>query len=318
MKIEMADDIIEKRETQDVEVFVASGLSEQSEAMARYSVSPPPSLVLDRKQIISGNDGEMAQVLSHVEIVDSNFKGLDIEGSEEGLATAVSLAAAKAKAGELETEDHQERTAFQQFRQKILGLGSRSLAKGVRLAALTSLLVACNSSANVPAAGLSPDLLSRPETQSGEVEDIIVFDEQGRVWELSDQDLSLIGSPTGVFEGWVDKSSVPWAGEGEDDPNVRFGRWINEGGFGIIRFERNDDALINPDGLIVDPSNGRSWRITNEDRELVGDAPGHFDGWVPDESLTEEERQEGVRWGLWSNPGGQGRIRFEEVLPEAS
>jgi hypothetical protein len=169
-----------------------------------------------------------------------------------------------------------------------------------------------------PTSIFTPDLLSSPEKEAREIEDIIVFDDQeGSLWELSDKDLSLIGSPTGMFEGWVDKDSVSWAGEDKDSPDVRFGRWMNEGGYGIIKFEKDEHALISPDGIIINSTDGTAWQITDEDKELVGDTPGHFDGWISEESLTEKEKQEGIRWGLWSNKEGRGKIRFVEVSIEA-
>jgi len=259
--------------------------------------------------------------VSHLLEAAARYKVL---GSEEAVPEQVKLAGWQLSRGIKDFEKEAERIASGRTIQ------GKKIEVAKKVAVLSLALAACqpivnpgnqesSSSRAVPTPAISPDLLSRPETQTHEVEDIVVFDAQDRsLWELSNEDLSMIGTPTGAFEGWVDKNSVPWAGEGRDNPDVRFGRWINAGGFGIIRFERNDNALISPDGIIIDSSDSSAWQITAEDRELVGNTPGHFDGWIPDESITEEEKQKGVRWGLWSNDGGRGRIRFEEALVETS
>ncbi|MCH8987116.1 hypothetical protein IIA94_03045 [Patescibacteria group bacterium] len=70
------------------------------------------------------------------------------------------------------------------------------------------------------------------------------------------------------------------------------------------------------DGTIVDSEDGNEWRMVEEDYELVGSYPGTFDGWVDEESIPEDEREEGIRWGLWSNGESRGRVRFEKVSLE--
>lgn len=76
---------------------------------------------------------------------------------------------------------------------------------------------------------------------------------------------------------------------------------------GVVRFIRND-TVIEKDGAV--------WVMVPEDYDLVGETPGIFGGWVSDSSVSPDEIQEGIRWGLWSNSGGQGRVRFENLVEQ--
>jgi len=72
--------------------------------------------------------------------------------------------------------------------------------------------------------------------------------------------------------------------------------------------EAEDDEIFR--GIVADPEDGSLWVILDEDYRIVGSSAGSFYRWVPEESIPVDERQDGVRWGLWSNREGRGRIRF--------
>jgi len=57
--------------------------------------------------------------------------------------------------------------------------------------------------------------------------------QDGRVWRMDGQDWELTGQLTGVFQGWVDDNSLPGA---DAQPGLCWGRFANEGGFGIVAF----------------------------------------------------------------------------------
>ena len=86
-------------------------------------------------------------------------------------------------------------------------------------------------------------------------------------------------------------------------------------GFSFLKKPEQNRESFN--GIVVD-SEGDSWHMIEEDYELVGDSPGTFGGWIKEESIPEDEREEGVRWGKWSNSEGWGRVRFEETYSSQS
>jgi len=156
---------------------------------------------------------------------------------------------------------------------------------------------------------LKVNLSSPPESEEQEFFRRVIIDpEENRLWRMNEKDLEIVGNLPGEFQGWVDKSSVPWASNSE---NIRYGRWINSGGMGIVEFIEVKEGEYYG-GMFID-ENGDIWRITDEDYSLTGGLQGNFDGWIPNEDIPEDERENNVRWGLWSNREGMGRVRFERI-----
>jgi hypothetical protein len=136
----------------------------------------------------------------------------------------------------------------------------------------------------------------------------VIDKEENTLWGITDEGLEGTGNYPGNFSGWVDKSSVSWAKPGDE---FRYGRWANEGGGGIVEFKKINEGETY--GGMFKDKEGNIWRMVDEDYELMGKDDGHFDGWIDEESIPEDEREEGIRWGKWFSKGGRGRVRFEKV-----
>jgi hypothetical protein len=136
----------------------------------------------------------------------------------------------------------------------------------------------------------------------------VVDKEENTLWGITNEGLEEAGNYSGNFSGWVDKSSVSWAKPGDE---FRYGRWANEGGGGIVEFKKINEGETY--GGMFKDKEGNIWRMVDEDYELMGEDDGHFDGWIDEESIPEDEREEGIRWGNWFSKGGRGRVRFEKV-----
>jgi hypothetical protein len=64
---------------------------------------------------------------------------------------------------------------------------------------------------------------------------LIIDASDGGIWRMGPEDAEIVGPIPGVFQGWVEKESAPGADTNED---VRYGRWANREGMGIVRFEK--------------------------------------------------------------------------------
>jgi len=134
----------EKRDTR--ESFVIGGIRDYSGALARFTVSPTPTALLERDSLLSGVDEEIAKVLSKVEVVDPHFGNLDVSKPQD-LTDATALTIAKAKALKREfNKDPEVKKELDRFADKVLrGVGGFLVGnrKKMLVVAQSLILVSC-------------------------------------------------------------------------------------------------------------------------------------------------------------------------------
>ena len=160
---------LEKRKIRErnSEAFIVSGIEEQSDAMARWSLSPTPTLSFGETM------PEVAEALSQIEIVDPNIEKRAKEVSEkpeeitgDDMAFIASVASAKVKVGENEGNlTLKEEKGLEQFKKTILCnigkiIGKTGGEKALRTTAAMSLTLTACSAAVTPK---SPEATQRVE-----------------------------------------------------------------------------------------------------------------------------------------------------------
>lgn len=160
---------LEKRKTRErnSKAFIVSGIEEQSDAMARWSLSPTPTLSFGETM------PEVAEALSQIEIVDPNIEKRVKEVSEkpeeitgDDMAFIASVASAKVKVGENEGNlTLKEKKGLEQFKKTVLSdigkiIGKTGGEKALRTTAAMSLALAACSTAVTPK---SPEATQRVE-----------------------------------------------------------------------------------------------------------------------------------------------------------
>jgi len=317
-------------------MFVEGALNEVGHAMGRY-MDPTPigSKLLDRESVSS--DEKIAEILSYVK--DDSPK-ID-PTTDQGIIEATQNMIGRAEAAIEQATDPDAKHRIEKFQNKNtrgvasyltkpVNFGRRKFLKVATVGGFALILGACAPKIIGPViitdgGGTSPtatevsptqtgselkvNLSSPPESEEQEFfRGVIIDPEENRLWRMNEKDLEIVGNLQGEFQGWVDKSSIPRASKSE---NIRYGRWINSGGMGIVEFIEVKEGEYYG-GMFID-ENGGIWRMLDEDFSLVGTAPGTFDGWIEETSIPEDERAEGIRWGKWSSNEGQGVVRFEKV-----
>jgi len=164
-----------------------------------------------------------------------------------------------------------------------------------------------------PTAAATIEPTSTTEAEEGDFfRGILADSDDGSLWVIIDEDYRIAGSSAGSFDRWVPEESIP-VDERQDE--IRWGLWSNREGRGRIRFMRLEgfQGDLNSSIFLADANNGTIWRMVDRDYKLVGDYQGIFDGWVDEASISEDQREEGIRLGRWSNREGYGTVGFARI-----
>ena len=266
---------LERRKARERNRFIASGIEEQSDAMARWSVSPTPIPSFGRTM------PEVAAALSHVEIVDPNIarrvkeiSKKDREMTEDNKAFMASVALAKANVIEGEGNlTSEEKKGLEQFKKTILNgigkiIGRTGRERALRTTAAISLtLTACSTAITRK----TPEATQRVEPVATEVTSIPTETEEP--------------TPTPTEMPTVtptpEAPEVPYKVEDEKMMEWRDGDWIE---VNLPEGVENAEIVLREEGILVLQIDGLEdeklviaeraegeWRLTDFDITLPPD-----------------------------------------------